>query len=111
MATKKMMTMVVGVWEPKIAKRSDEIIPLPYWSEPRRAAADPVNSSGTAARAAALEQAATIPFIEKVRNIGTAIPQIPQVPESPRKSKRQEKAKAILVDTFKRIESLNLETN
>lgn len=63
--------MVNGVPLENAANKSEETIPLPYCSEPSNAAAEPAIWFGTAARAAALAQAAMMAFmlnITKRRN-------------------------------------------
>ena len=52
-------------------------MPLPYCSEPKSAAADPVIVGDTAFRAAALVQEAIIPFVLNMKNMGITIPHRP----------------------------------
>ena len=59
--------MIAGVPVESHAKSNEETTPLPYWSEPINAEAEPA-ISGTPSKAAAVELAATVPFIEKKKN-------------------------------------------
>ena len=72
-----MLVMAYGVSETNSASRSDETMPLPYCSEPKSAAADPVIVGDTAFRAAALVQEAMIPFVLNMKNMGITIPHRP----------------------------------
>ena len=101
-ATDTAMMMHIAAGDPSelMASSAEEIMPLPYWSEPISAAAEPVTSSGTCASAAALEQAAMMPFMLKTRSIGTAMPQRPSVPVMPSASSQREKTAAAEVAAF-----------
>ncbi len=69
-----MQHMATGVPSENTARRAEEIMPLPYWSAPMSAAAEPVISSGTLESAAALEHAVIIPFVLHTKNMGMADP-------------------------------------
>ena len=68
--------IVQGVPSLNIDKSNDEIMPLPYWSEPISAEADPA-ASGAVSNAAAVAVAAIIPFIENRMKIAITIKAIP----------------------------------
>ena len=89
-----MQHMATGVPSENTARRAEEIMPLPYWSAPMSAAAEPVISSGTLESAAALEHAAIIPFVLNTKNMGMAIPHRPSIPVSPSASSQREKSAA-----------------
>ena len=59
--------------------KSDDTIPLPYCNEPISAEADPAILDGTLSSAAAVDAAATIPFMEKKIKIVTTIGAMPPV--------------------------------
>ena len=89
--------MASGEPSEKTARRIEEIMPLPYCKAPMSAAAEPVRSSGTLESAAALEQAAMMPFVLKKKNIGTTMPHLPPKPLRPSARTTREKMKAMLV--------------
>ena len=76
-----MIIMVLGVPSEKRASKLEDKIPLPYCRDPNNAEAAPVCLESTAFKADALAQAEIIPFMEKTKNIGMAIPQIPTCPK------------------------------
>jgi len=63
-----------GVSLGRAASSSEETMPLPYCSDPMRAAADPARPGGTPSSAAAVALAAITPFMEKNTNTGSTTP-------------------------------------
>ena len=111
MANTIIHTIVSGVPSEKRANNAEDIIPLPYCKEPKSAAAEPTISLLTASKAAALEQAATIPFMLKIRKTGTIIPKIPPAPIKPPASKSPAPRAAISVEKIRRLSKEYLLTN
>ena len=70
--------IVHGVPSENIASNKEDKMPLPYCKEPNKAEAAPT-ISGTSSKAAAVDVAAIIPFIEKKKKTGMIIPKIPIV--------------------------------
>ena len=106
-----MQHMATGVPPENTARRAEEIMPLPYWSAPMSAAAEPVISSGTLESAAALEHAVIIPFVLHTKNMGMAIPHRPSIPVSPSASSQREKSAAMLVAALSSREREKCVTN
>ena len=103
--------MALGVPSEKRARSKEERIPLPYWREPRRAAAEPVIESSTLLRAVAVEHAATIQLVLKMRNVGkTTAQRLRKFPILNSSSKRA-KARAQLVAMRKRFRREKRSTN
>ncbi|GJL42735.1 hypothetical protein TUM17577_39440 [Enterobacter asburiae] len=75
---KRVIIQPIVHWVPSlnIANSNDETMPLPYWSEPISAEADPA-AFGAASSAAAVAVAAIMPFIENRMKIARAIRPIP----------------------------------
>jgi len=74
--TSMIQVMVQGVPVPNTASSNDEMMPLPYCSPPMSAEAEPA-ICGTSSKAAAVAEAAMMPFMEKNTKImptRTAIP-------------------------------------
>lgn len=102
--------MALGVPSEKRARSKEERIPLPYWREPRRAAAEPVIESSALLRAAAFEHAATIPLVLKMRSIGkTTAQRLRKFPIL--NSSKRAKARAQLVAMRKRFRREKRSTN
>ena len=102
--------MALGVTSEKRARSKEERIPLPYWREPRRAAAEPVIESSALLRAAAFEHAATIPLVLKMRSIGkTTAQRLRKFPIL--NSSKRAKARVQLVAVRKRFRREKRSTN
>ena len=102
--------MALGVPSEKRARSKEERIPLPYWREPRRAAAEPVIESSALLRAAAFEHAATIPLVLKMRSIGkTTAQRLRKFPIL--NSSKRAKARVQLVAVRKRFRREKRSTN
>ncbi|GMO04154.1 hypothetical protein LSA36186_24040 [Lachnoanaerobaculum sp. JCM 36186] len=89
---------MAAVLSANTAKSTDGTTPLPYWRDPKRAAAEPDISLDTVFSAAAFAHAATIPFILNTKNIGITIPNSPNECVTPIIAKITEKIKAGEVD-------------
>ena len=81
--------MVNGVPLENAANSSEETMPLPYCSEPSKAAAEPAILFGTAARAAMMA------FMLNITNSGATTPQIPPMFAHTSANNTAEAAKAI----------------
>ena len=92
------IVIVAAVLSANTANSTDGKTPLPYWSDPKRAAAEPDISPDTVFSVAAFAHAATIPFILNTKNIGITIPNSPNECVTPIIAKITEKIKAREVD-------------
>ena len=103
--------MVNGVPLENAANKSEETMPLPYCSEPSKAAAEPAIWFGTAARAAALAQAAMMAFMLNITNSGATTPQIPPMFAHTSANNTVEAAKAIRLAITNNLDKAKRDTN